>query len=283
MSKKNIRYQMCRALESKISLGTSKRAAKQKSDNGVSEHIHSAQTARTYMQQARQYGDYLKGNGLGYCTMDEARAHAREYIEAQQSEYSRHTARSALAKVFGCSGPDLCELDKRKPKDITRGRKVTERQRGIERQHPELAEVCRSLGARHNRELTHIEAKDFHVREDGNLYCHIRGKGGRVRDALVLPGEGRSIIERRISQQPSGPLWPSVPSHANVHGWRADYAARCYQYALDHGYGNGDTYHARGLGSEWDKGALDYVSEQLGHGEGRYYTVAYNYLSYGKA
>ena len=73
-----------------------------------------------------------------------------------------------------------------------------------------------------------------------------------------------------------------MPSHANVHGWRADYAARCYQYALDNGKGSGNVYHAKNNNTTWDKGALDFVSENLGHGEGRYYTVVYNYLSYGK-
>ena len=86
----------------------------------------------------------------------------------------------------------------------------------------------------------------------------------------------------QVGEQPRGALWPSVPSHANVHGWRADYAARCYQYALDNGKGSGDVYHAKNNNTTWDKGALDFVSENLGHGEGRYYTVVYNYLSYGK-
>lgn len=43
-----------------------------------------------------------------------------------------------------------------------------------------------------------IEAKDFHYDNDGNMYCHIKGKGGRVRDALVMPGRGRDIIEAKI-------------------------------------------------------------------------------------
>lgn len=281
MSKKNIRYQMCRELEGKIRLGSNKRAA-ERDNNGTSQYIHSAQTARTYMQQTRQFGDWLRERGMGYCSIDEARQHAAEYVREQKSSYSQHTARSALAKTFGCTGNDICELGKRETSKITRGREVTERQAGIERQNPGLAEVCRSIGARHNRELVRIAAKDFHYDNDGNMYCHIKGKGGRVRDALVMPGRGRDIIEAKIKEQPRGALWPSVPSHANVHGWRADYAARCYQYALDNGKGSGNVYHAKNNNTTWDKGALDFVSENLGHGEGRYYTVVYNYLSYGK-
>lgn len=279
---KNIRYEMCRALEEQVQLGTAKRAA-EREHGGQSPHLHSAATVRTYMQQARQYGDWLRERGYNHATMAQARDLAPEYIMNQKSAWSQHTARAALARVFGCQGRDLCELARRDPATITRGREQTDRAAAIDRNHADLAEACRSLGARHNRELAHLTARDLHRGEDGELYAHIRGKGGRERDALVLPGRGREIIERAAQERPTGPLF-AVPSHANVHGWRADYAARCYDYALAHGHGSGEVYHCRdGSGRTYDKGALDYVSDQLGHGERRYYTVVYNYLSYGSA
>jgi hypothetical protein len=65
---------------------------------------------------------------------------------------------------------------------------------------------------------------------------------------------------------------------------RADYAARMYaQYAASD-RATGQMYHPQdGSATSWDKGALDAVSEALGHGDRRYATVYYNYLSYGDA
>ena len=277
---KNIRYEMCRALEKQLALGQDKRAARMKHD-GKSPYIHSVVTMKTYIQQARQYGDWLRNKGLNHCTMEEARSHAAEYIRTQKSAWSQSTTRAALAKVFGCPANEICSVDRRTPSAITRGRTQTARAASIDRNHADLAEMCRSVGARHHKELVHLRADDFHTK-DGALYAHILGKGGRVRDALVLPGAGRTLIEERIAAQPTGCLF-TVPQNANVHGWRADYAARCYRYALDNGHASGELYHCRdGSGRVYDKGALDFVSQNLGHGCGRYYTVVYNYLSYGK-
>lgn len=106
MSKKNIRYQMCRELEGKIRLGSNKRAA-ERDNNGTSQYIHSAQTARTYMQQTRQFGDWLRERGMGYCSIDEARQHAADYVREQKvvivstphvPHWQKHSA--ALATIF---------------------------------------------------------------------------------------------------------------------------------------------------------------------------------------
>lgn len=277
---KNIRYQMCRALEAQVKLGQSKRAS-ERQNGGKSPYLHSSATVRTYMQQARQYGDWLRKKGLNHCTMEEARAHAADYILSQNSAWSQATARAALARVFGCPAAEICPIERRSAEDIIRGRTQTARAAAIEKGHADLAEACRSLGARHNRELVQLKGSDLHWK-DGNLFAHIKGKGGRARDALVLPGKGRDIILAAFKDHPDTPLF-QVPKNANVHAWRADYAARCYEYALENGHISGTFYHCRdGSGSVYDKGALNFVSAQLGHGEGRYYTVVYNYLSYGK-
>ena len=279
---KNIRYRMCRALEEKIRLGVGKRAIERKTGKN-SPFIHSAATARTYMQQAQEYGSWLAAQGMNRCTMEQAREMATEYIKSFESASTQHTIRSALAKVFDCRGEEICRLGKRDPADFTRGRTPTDRTAAIERNHPELAEACRSMGLRNDRELKQLTASDLHRGADGHLYAHVRGKGGRERDTLILPGKGEQIVLEAARSRPEGPLF-DVPSHANVHGWRADYAARCYAYAMDSGYGTGELYKLRnGSGKAYDRGALAFVSANLGHGPDRYYTVCYNYLSYGKA
>lgn len=303
---KNIKYLMLRELEQQYRPGTSKRAEIRKNraaaydeamregagvmaaataarDTGRSDYIHSASTLRTYCQQTRRFGNWLISQGLGHCTMEEARSLAPEYIFSHSSFWTQQTARSALARVFGCLGPDICELAPRGAENIIRGRIETPRAAAIERNHPDLAEVCRSVGLRHLRELDVVTAANFFTGDDGHLYCHIQGKGGRWRDALVLDGPGRGLIEAAIREHPTGRLF-RVPSHSNVHGWRADYATRCYEYAMTHGMATGELYRPRNMdGVAFDKGALAWVSAQLGHGPGRFYTVVHNYLSYGEA
>jgi|GEM_PF-3182554 len=201
---KNIRYRMCRALEEKIRLGVGKRAIERKTGKN-SPFIHSAATARTYMQQAQEYGSWLADRGLNRCTMEEAREMAAEYIKSFESASTQHTIRSALAKVFDCRGEEICRLGKRDPADFTRGRTPTDRTAAIERNHPELAEACRSMGLRNDRELKQLTASDLHRGAAGHLYAHVRGKGGRERDTLILPGKGEQIVLEAARSRPEGP------------------------------------------------------------------------------
>ena len=284
---KGIRYLMCRELEKQIQTGTKKRDDRERqfAETGErkAQYIHSEKTIETYMQHARQYGDWLRERGMGRCSLQEAREHAGEYISSMPSAWSQKCARSALARVFDCKGQDLCAVKDRRSEDIVRGRTMTDRAAAIERNHPDLAEVCRSVGVRHGRELFQI-CPDAIRYKDGEMYLNLIGKGGRPREILVL-GKGREISERDLaSGRFSGKdQMYHVPSHMNVHAYRADYAARCYDYAARHNLASGETYHSRKLGKDYDKGCLSFVDQNLGHGGERFYTAIVNYLSYGKS
>lgn len=284
---KNIRYQMCRSLEKQVGLGRSKRAAeKNASLNGKnrSEYIHSACTIRTYMQHAKEYGDFLKEKGMSYCTMEEAKNHASEYILKFTSAHSQHTARSALARIFNCNANDLCETDKRKGKNIIRGRNFTERATKIENKYTDLVAIAKGTGARRS-ELSNLCRDDIFEKEN-EMYIHIKGKGGRQRDVLIYDENVKKLLYDRINrsinenERSDKPLY-HVPSHMNIHAYRASYARNTYQKVMNEGKGSGELYNSRNFGS-YDKSALDYVANQMGHGLGRYYTTVTNYLSYGK-
>jgi integrase len=282
---KNIGYTMCSELQKKINYGTSKREVKQK-NGGKSPFIHSYQTTKTYMKRTRAYGDWLRDNGMNKCSMEQARAKVPEYIaslsSSEQSAWTVSTARSALAKVFGCKADDLCKIEKRESSNISRGRELTARTEAIERNHPMLAEAARSIGARHS-ELAAIKPEDFSADSNGNLSVTIKGKGGRVRTAMVMPGKGADHIKTLLQSTKKGTKMFKIPSGSNVHRWRADYAARCYEYAKAHGMANGQTYSPRGEEETYDTGCLAFVNENLGHGAHRHETAVKNYLSYGDA
>ena len=278
---KNAKYKMLRNAESKIRMGRSKRSDKLKSENSVAPYIYSGSTARTYMRIIGKYGDYLREKGFNKCTEEEMVEHAEEFIKSHDSVYTQYTVRSALAKGTNRTGSELCELPKRKASNVTRGRKLTPRAAAIQKNHPELVHICRSLGPRDQKEYVKLEAKNFYYK-DGDLYCHIVGKGGRHRDSLVLPGKGKELIEDAIKNTPKGPLFRTY-SGANVHRYRADYSVRMYEEAFKRGYSNGKIYAVRdGSGKKFDKGCMDYVSAMMGHGSGRYNTTYYSYMSYGE-
>lgn len=299
----NIGHKMRGAIQRQVRLSTSKRTDRAHND-GRAQYIHSESTRDNYKRVASEYGRWLSDRGMRYCGMDTAREHAREYIErGGTSPSTQAKERSALARVFSCRGEDICDIEPRRGREITRGRRTDEererddcrrddgrRDRAAEAERTpqgrEIAEACRASGLRHYRELEQLRASDLRYDEDGSLRLHVVGKGGRERDALVLDGPGRDAIERRAAaaRDPDERLFSDCPHHLNVHACRADYAAAMYAHALETGHGSGEYYRPHdGSGDAWDKGALDYVSEQLGHGEGRYYTVVYNYLSYGRA
>lgn len=281
---KNIRYKMLRELESKIKLGTSKRSAK-KENGGRSPSIHSGTTARTYMRQVGRYGDWLKDRGMGHCSMEEAREHVGEYLnewrEESPSAWTLDTARSAIAKVYGCSGDELCEKTwgNRHASDIVRGREMTPRALAAEKAAPDIAAFCRGSGLRSHRELERLTAEAVSKRENGSTWIHVQGKGGRWRDVEIFP-EAAEILKDRIEKYgDSSPLFPDVPSHMNVHHYRADFACRAYDRALERGISNGKMYSPKdGSGRSFDRAALSYASQQLGHGNGRYETIVNNYL-----
>lgn len=282
----NAKHHMERNIIDKERLGTSRHEDKQ-AHGGKAVFLHSIGTVTTYIFHVILFWAWMKDVGRRKASFEQAKELARDYLEKYMidvgySLWTIYTARSALARGFECNGNELAILPKRSMKDIKRGRKRTARQDAICNLYPIEVEALRSIGLRHWREMPNITADSFKER-DGLLYCHIVGKGGRVRDALVLP-EGRDAVEYLISQHPVGPIFINVPSDTNVHALRADYAARCFLYALIHGYISGRMYRCHdGSGRKYDTGALDFVNANLGHGAHRWYTAVYNYLSYGKA
>ena len=266
--------------------GNSKRNAKAKY-GGVSPYIHSSVTHQTYRQQVAQYGDWLEANHPG-TRFTEAANYAKEYLDTLKAEgkspWTQQTARAAIGKALGVEPTSLGTTDKRRAANITRGRTETASAKAAATKNSSDMKICECTGIRHNKEGGQVTPANCNW-ENGHIQSiSIIGKGGRPRTAIVLAGEGRDILEARAkaAKSPSEKLLGAM-SGCNVHGARAIYAAGVYKLALETGKTNGQMYRPRNLdGKEYDKGALDYVNENLGHGEGRYDVAVYNYLSYGE-
>lgn len=309
--KKTISYLMQRELQAKIRFGEKKRPLVQadrarqkaklkesgtqpsgKGDHAKSPYIHGEVTAQTYMQQAHLYGKWLSNQGMGNCTLEEARQHTSQYIEElkldkKHSASSINTSISALAKIWGVDSSEIAPTIPVKASSIKRGRTATARAAAIERNHPNLCAELRSCGLRNNKEAQTLKANQviWDSTHTKVVAVHVKGKGGLWRTAKICEGtRGQELLSSRLQNANGNDLvFPHIYSGTNVHGFRADYAAWQYAWAMQNGKSTGELYHCRGenKGKVYDKGAIDYVNQQVGHGSGRGYTLITNYLSYG--
>ena len=289
MSRKNAaKHSMLAVLQTKYHQGhgNSKREAKA-AHSGVSPYIHGDGTYQSYRQQVARYGDWLTANhpGANYNT---AGQFVQEYIDGMKAQkmsaWTQQLARAAIGKALGVAPTSLAQTEKRHADKIMRGRVETEHAAAASAKYADDMSICECVGIRHNKEGKQVTPDNCNWKDGHIESINLVGKGGRPRTAVVLPGKGRDLLEARCQTAKTGstPLLGSMTG-CNVHGARAKYAAGCYAKALSEGRGNGQMYSpkGRGLQKAYDKGALDYVNAQLGHGAGRYDVAVYNYLSYG--
>lgn len=206
-------------------------------------------------------------------------------MKAQKmSAWTQQLARAAIGKALGVAPTSLAQTEKRHADKIMRGRVETEHAAAASAKYADDMSICECVGIRHNKEGKQVIPDNCNWSNGHIESINLIGKGGRPRTAVVLPGKGRDLLEARCQTAKTGstPLLGSMTG-CNVHGARAKYAAGCYAKALSEGRGNGQMYSPKGKGLQkaYDKGALDYVNAQLGHGAGRYDVAVYNYLSYG--
>lgn len=288
MARKNAaKHSMMYALRqmAKQGHGNSKRDAKA-AHGGVSPYIHSNTTFQTYTQQVARYGDWLAANHPG-TTIEGAGQYVQDYIDTMQaagmSAWTQQTARSAIGKALGVQPTTLARCDTRHAANITRGRSETAHSAAAASKYSDDLAICECIGIRHGKEANQVTPANCHWSGGHISSISLIGKGGRPREAVVLAGKGRDLLEARCqaAKSSSTGLLGSMTG-CNVHGARAKYAVGCYAQAIARGIVSGVTYSPRdGSGREYDTGALDYVNDNLGHGAGRYDVAVYNYLSYG--
>ena len=256
--------------------------------------IYSARTYDTYRQQGKAFAAYAKSKGCK--TLDEAKKVVADYlqslIDAGKSGYSIRTAASAIGKLYTTDyGSFGVTMPERKRSEIKNNRGDS---RMIASGHisAETAErygkILRCIGLRRSEALL-ARGADL-IRKDDKYCVHVpRGKGGRSREAVVqgTQKEIKAVIElfeeakARGTQGGDPHVWPSgIPRNLPVHRYRAEYAKRVYMSVARpiEALQKEDKYVCRGdlAGVVYDRQALAYASEQLGHN--RVSVVADNYL-----
>ncbi len=246
------------------------------------------------------------------------------------SAWTIQTEAMALYKLYGIEvdDPEYVDAPERKRADIKRSRLSCERdkdfsvtnndtfikfcratglrRRGIEEtkgkdlvEYTRVAkEVVRLLGKQNDTELSKREknilsmCKDALNFTDVSHFVYVKEKGGRERLAPIVGPNAQLVIDRYKNTGKDEKVWLHVPSHADIHSYRGDYATAIYKlYARpidDIPYdkfhpGLGRPYQSQVYccrkdekGKKLDKLAMLLASKALGHN--RIEIVANNYL-----
>lgn len=294
----NLKYEIKKILKSKEKFGESKHSDKK--NHTMKDGIYSRNTAKMYNRECQKFADFaIQQHGNAKLSVAESRDYATEYlkngIENGMSPYTLQMQRSALAKLYGCTGNDICDLPPRHRADITRSRNhtvVSEKTGKIiknqsvraghfsEKNNAEIVAFCRSTGLRRS-ELESLTGDQLEVAEDGNAYIHLKGyqcKGGRPRVVPVIGDVSNAITLCQNAGR--NKVFHRVPQAMDVHSYRSEYAVAIYnQYArpIDE-LEQKEKYYCRAelKGTVYDREAMLMASKALGHN--RISIIAEHYL-----
>lgn len=239
-------------------------------------------------------------------------------VDQELSAWTVQLEAKALGKLYGIApdDEDYFHPPKRNREDIKRSRADCVRDRHFsEANNDELIKFCRGTGLRRSElkelkgkdlltkekieaEITRIQAAPKEEREPGDAeylkilldsrlfdveyYIFVRnGKGGRKRISPIFGKHSARIVERMKDTPPEEKVWQYVPSNADIHSYRADYATAIYktharpidQIPYDKvNKGTGRKYQSEVYscrkdesGKKLDKAAMLVCSKALGH------------------
>lgn len=280
-NKKSLVRQVQEAYDNMLAIGKSKHQDKIRGD--AFGKIYSWNTYKSYMKHANYFARYCR-DIHGCHTLKECRLYVDEWlqhrIDNRLSAYTIKLESAALGKLYGCRTTEFIKTPSRKRENIQRSRGDKVRDYHFsESNHREFVEFCKSTGLR-RAELRTLTG-DKLIQKDGKYYIIVnRGsKGGRYREAEVIGNVEN--VKALMERAGAGKVFDVVPSGADVHGYRSDYATAVYNkyarpieeipydtihWGLKCAY-QSQVYHCRGdkKGIKMDKMAMLKASQALGH------------------
>lgn len=250
--------------------------------------IFSFNTMKAYKRAGVAFGKWCKQKH-GCRTVADCREYVADYLRRRMAICSPYTVKldaAALAKVYRCRAQDFgIKTPARTRTGIRRSREERNMDKHFsETKNADLVTFCRCTGLR-RCEVSSVTGKQL-FRKDGSWYIRIirgQGKGGRTRETPII---GTAAEIRRVvdMMQAAGDklVFSRVHAAADIHGYRADYAARLYRmYARPlevcrrdpfynpsrHRVERNSVYYCRNdeRGRWFDKKAMLIVSRALGH------------------
>lgn len=272
-NKPSLNEQLRQTLQSKLKIGESKYAHKLAGD--YKSYIFSWNTYRAYYKHAAYFLRWAKANHK--CkTIQECQHYADEWIQTRidkgLSAYTIKLEVAALSKLYGNTANDYIETPKRLRQNITRSRGAAKRDAFFsESKNADLVEFCRSTGLR-RAELKALTGDKLIKDADGNyrILVNKMSKGGKPRQALIIGNVAKIVSMMKAAG--TGKVFERIPSNADIHSYRADYATSIYEMnarpiAEILRTNRHDVYFCRKdrKGKWFDKHAMLLASQNLGH------------------
>ena len=293
----SITYQISQEYKSMEAFGESKHQAK-KTDETRGK-IYSFDTMKDYIRAGTAFGRYCKEKH-NCKTIAACRAYVEEYLQTRIDSYAPSTVKldaAAIAKLYRCSTRDFdIKTPERTRAGITRSRYARNMDKHFsEKKNADLVLFCRATGLRRS-EVEKVKGTQL-IYKDGRYYVYIergQGKGGREREVPIIgdPATVRRVVQL-MTAAGTGKVFSRVHAAADIHGYRAEYAAALYRqnarpldvclrepfYNPSRGKEDKTSvYYCRKeqRGKWFDKAAMLIVSRALGHN--RISVVGENYL-----
>ena len=173
--------------------------------------------------------------------------------------------RAALRMFF--SDRDLATaitLPPRRRENITRSRGAAKLDKHFQPQHWQTQiNFLKACGLRLS-ELRDLLVREVYTNAEGHLVVHVRnGKGGRRREAVVIPGKEQEVLAVIQDRPPDAHVFEHLAKHMDIHSYRRQYAQALYQY-----YAPGRELppaQGRLKRNTYDRDAAERVSWSLGH------------------
>ena len=302
----DLRIQVGESLRGKMAIGESRKEFKERFGEIVEHKIFSYSTFNTYKKQGEHFAKWVKEHYSGITRLEDAKHLIQEYLDSYPNDsiYTKKTKLSALACIFDerehitleksksgnmyikKTAPFGIETQKRERASIKRSRNenTVGDKHFSEKNNADLITFHKCVGTRGRSESLKILKGDFKEDKDGHLLVDVtrNTKNGRPRYNVPVVGSNEEIavIKRMISGNPDEKVFEKIHSNADIHSYRALYAARLY---LRHArpieeLSNEQIYFPRKdrAGERYDRKAMIIVSEALGHS--RISVVAQHYL-----
>ena len=197
----------------------------------------------------------------------------QERVEQGLSAWTIQTEAKAMGKLYNIrpDNQNYFKPPKRKREDIKRSRTDAVRDRHFSvTNNDELIKFCKGVGCR-RAALAQLKGEDLWTRaemeeelriasqdpeyrpegadlnalanmreallmfQDQEYFIHfIKDKGGRSRFSPIIGKNKNQIIERMVNTIPGKKVWEHIPTNADIHSYRADYANAIYKkYSRD--------------------------------------------------
>ena len=245
-----------------------------KDEHNSTPYIHSDKTYKTYKAQCGRFADWLVEE-KGVNDKEKAWELVPEYLryleEKGRSAWTITNAMCAIAKAYGVSTKEIdYKAPKRERTNVRRSREAAVRDVHFsEENNKKLVTLAKCCGLRRH-EMKALLGCDLAKDKDGNWIIRVKkGKGGKFRN-VILHGSKEELecVIKMMQNAGKELVFPEgVHSACDVHHYRSIYACRAYLSKARNPIPKEDRYICRKekKGTVYDKKAMLYASQQLGH------------------